>query len=124
MNPYVPFKCPICDASMKVILVMDYFHAHCSRGNHDCWGIEDRATEVKTIAAYRERKRLGNRKVMVTYFPKDENYKISIYVQAKPNPLADHELVTIVLSKEEYETKYKNDNVALRKKLELAETFQ
>lgn len=103
---------------------MNFFMAHCKDENHKTWGSYNRVTDEKIVNGIILKKRLGNRKCMITFYTQKDICEISLYVKDKANPLAEHKTVTIVIPKEEYESKYLHNNNALREKLELAETFK
>lgn len=112
--------CPICSLHMGSTQLVTYFSARCIN-NHFVEGV---IKDNRIITVVTTRKRLGNRKAKIKYYPPPlDNYQLALVVQKKNNPLADHYLCCIEMQPEDYK-RYENDPIALRKRLEIAETFK
>lgn len=128
-GPKEPLICSICGEHMGSTSVITYFSAYC-KNNHRHEGV---VSEGKIFAG-REgtykvtvvtvRKRLGNRRAKIKYYPPPlDEYEVALVVQDPKRYLSDRYLCCIKMTPEEYK-KYENDNTALRKRLEIAEVFK
>lgn len=128
-GPKESLVCTICGEHMGSTSVMSYFTAYC-RNNHrhegiiTLNGIYGGRNGDYQITVVTTRKRLGNRKAKIKYYPPPlDKYEVALVVQDPKRGFSDLYKCCIEMSPEEYK-KYENDNTALRKRLEIAEVFK